>query len=369
MAVTEGVIRAVCQALPASAFPSRGAASMPYAEAMARLRHRPAGHAVRAWSCKDITELAGPASSRSSPTWSPPAASSRACRPGRGRVHAQGNRRTTALLRRDFGAKGLAWSKLDAGGQLDGPLAKFFTGQKLADLLATMKAAHDGDACCSSPTSLRHEQQGPGRPAQPAGQAAEAVQGRQLGLVLGGRLPAAGMVRGGEALGGLHHPFTSPMAEDLARLETDPGTVQAGPTTSCSTASSWAAAASVSTTPRCSGRSSGAEHRRRGGPAEVRLPAGRPAATARRRTAASPWAWTARDAHARPRQPPRRHRLPQDRQRHLPDDRGAVTRRRQTVGGAGYSDHREAEEVGWATIFDFRFSIERRMRDSGLGRG
>ena len=76
----------------------------------------------------------------------------------------------------------------------------------------------------------------------------------------------------------VHHPFTSPRDEDLAKLDKRPAArPRPRRTTSCSTARSSAAAASVSTAPTCSRRSSGLlgisdeEARMR-----VRLPAGCP---------------------------------------------------------------------------------------------
>ncbi len=49
----------------------------------------------------------------------------------------------------------------------------------------------------------------------------------------------------------MHHPFTAPMVEDEDKILTDKAHCRPGPTTSCSTALSWAAAPSASTPPRC----------------------------------------------------------------------------------------------------------------------
>ena len=73
-----------------------------------------------------------------------------------------------------------------------------------------------------------------------------------------------------------HHPFTMPHPEDLDLHRDRPAVgALAVPTTSCSTAGSWAAARSGSTAPTSSAGLSGARHLRRGGREPIRVPARR----------------------------------------------------------------------------------------------
>ena len=61
----------------------------------------------------------------------------------------------TAFIVEDFGAKGLAWFKVEEGGKLASPIAKNFSADLLGKIAERM-GAEPGDFCsCSSPTSSR----------------------------------------------------------------------------------------------------------------------------------------------------------------------------------------------------------------------
>ncbi|WHY84839.1 aspartate--tRNA ligase [Neobacillus novalis] len=124
-----------------------------------------------------------------------------------------------------YGAKGLAWLKVDAEG-LKGPIAKFFSAEDAQALKATLEAS-EGDLLLfvADKKSVVADALG----------ALRLKLGKELGLIdtslfhflwvtdwplfeydeEEGRYYAA------------HHPFTMPFREDLAYLESDPGKVRA----------------------------------------------------------------------------------------------------------------------------------------------
>jgi aspartyl-tRNA synthetase len=125
-----------------------------------------------------------------------------------------------------FGAKGLAWMKVEASGELSGTIAKFFKPEQLAEFKRTFSAG-PGDLLlfvADEPTVV-------------------AASLGNLRVHLGHRL---GMVPEGEfnfcwvtdfplleydletkKYLAMHHPFTSPNPADLDRLETEPLSVRA----------------------------------------------------------------------------------------------------------------------------------------------
>ncbi|MBM4122301.1 MAG: aspartate--tRNA ligase [Nitrospira sp.] len=123
-----------------------------------------------------------------------------------------------------WGAKGLAWVKVAQGGQLESVIAKFLDGKQL---LASAPDAKPGDLLLfgADKPKIVHD-----------------VLGR-LRLLLGDELnlvdrqawkplwivdfPLLEYDEEGKRYVALHHPFTSPMDEDLLRLETDPLSVRA----------------------------------------------------------------------------------------------------------------------------------------------
>ena len=126
----------------------------------------------------------------------------------------------------ELGAKGMAWSKVDQAGQLNGPLAKFFTGEKCQALKQAMGAAV-GDCMLFIAD-------------------APATANKVL-AALRSRLGAERRLYGPDDWAwcwvidfpllewdeqekrwvAVHHPFTAPMAEDLPLLKSDPGKLRA----------------------------------------------------------------------------------------------------------------------------------------------
>jgi len=125
----------------------------------------------------------------------------------------------------DFGAKGVAWLKCGAEG-LAGPIAKFFSDEQLGQLRETMDAG-PGDLLLFVAD----------RPAVVAASlgALRLHLGRRLGLVPENEIDLCWitefpLLEWDETEGrhvSMHHPFTSPLPEDMDRLESDPGAVRA----------------------------------------------------------------------------------------------------------------------------------------------
>ena len=130
-----------------------------------------------------------------------------------------------AAFAADFGAKGLAWLRAEADG-LAGPIAKFFTPEQLAALQRTF-AAEPGDL-------LLFVADQPAVVAASLG-ALRVHLGRRLGLVPEGELnfcwvttfPLFEYDADEKRHVAIHHPFTSPLPEDLDRLESEPLAVRA----------------------------------------------------------------------------------------------------------------------------------------------
>jgi aspartyl-tRNA synthetase len=124
-----------------------------------------------------------------------------------------------------YGAKGLAWMKMEEDG-LKGPISKFFEGETSQSLTAQL-GAEVGDL-------LLFVADQPKVVADSLG-ALRLKLGNDLGLIDPSKLnflwvtefPLLGWDEEAGRFVAEHHPFTSPMAEDLEKLKTDPGSVRA----------------------------------------------------------------------------------------------------------------------------------------------
>ncbi|HEX7124331.1 MAG TPA: aspartate--tRNA ligase [Thermodesulfobacteriota bacterium] len=128
---------------------------------------------------------------------------------------------------RGFGAKGLAWAKVGATpGDWQSPIAKFLPDEVRAEM---------GRRAGAGPESLLLF--GADRPAvvhEVLGRLRGEVA-RRLGMIPDGEwrfvwildFPLVAWDAEAQRWAALHHPFTAPMDEDLARLESDPASVRA----------------------------------------------------------------------------------------------------------------------------------------------
>jgi len=125
----------------------------------------------------------------------------------------------------EFGAKGLAWCKLEAG-QFTGGVAKFFTPDMQA-ALRTMFGATDGDLLffvADKPATTNK-----------ALAALRSKLGKDLALYREGDMawcwvtefPLVEWNPDERRWDAMHHPFTSPMPDDMDQLDSDPGSVRA----------------------------------------------------------------------------------------------------------------------------------------------
>jgi aspartyl-tRNA synthetase len=132
----------------------------------------------------------------------------------------------TDLVVRDFGAKGLAWFKVEADGTLASPIAKNFTPELLGQIRERM-AGQPGDlllfvadkfeVTCKALYALRKR------------------FGEELRLYEPGTLHCSWIVEfpmfayddEAKCWASMHHPFTAPRPQDIELLTTDPGKCRA----------------------------------------------------------------------------------------------------------------------------------------------
>ncbi len=129
-------------------------------------------------------------------------------------------------MAQELGAKGMAWSKVAEDGTLNGPVSKFFTGQAAEDLKAAMGATN-GDCMMFIAD----------KPAM-TNKVLAAIRlrlGREMKLFGPNDwawcwvvdFPLLDWDEEEQRWVACHHPFTSPMDEDLALLDSEPGKVRA----------------------------------------------------------------------------------------------------------------------------------------------
>ncbi len=152
------------------------------------------------------------------------------CAPGGGRYSRSDIEKTMTEFVADFGARGLAWFKVGAaegggGLELKSSIAKFFTPSQQQQILSRFNAAED-DLILMVADQV-----------ETANKALAPLRvrlGKELGLVREGDyrfiwvidFPLFEWNEGDKRFDSLHHPFTSPVPEDLEKLDTDPGHIR-----------------------------------------------------------------------------------------------------------------------------------------------
>ena len=125
-----------------------------------------------------------------------------------------------------FGASGLVWLKVEEGGQLAGSAAKFLTEAEKAALLAALEAKA-GDLLLIVADSWRVASEALGRLRLEVGAKAGLIDEKALNFLWVVEFPLLEWDDEEKRYAAVHHPFTSPMEEDVAKLETAPGEVRA----------------------------------------------------------------------------------------------------------------------------------------------
>jgi aspartyl-tRNA synthetase len=132
----------------------------------------------------------------------------------------------TDWIKQDFGAKGLAWFKADAAGVLGSPIAKNFSADLLGQIAGRMKAepgdfllivADRFEVTCKALYGLRKRLGAELKLYDPAQ--------KHFSWVV--EFPMFAFDEEEKCWTAMHHPFTSPRAQDRELLATDPGKCRA----------------------------------------------------------------------------------------------------------------------------------------------
>ena len=132
----------------------------------------------------------------------------------------------TAYVQEDFGAKGLAWFKVDDEGNLASPIAKNFSADHLDEIKSLMEAApgdlllfiaDSWEVSCKSLNGLRKR----------LGAELELYDPAEMNFSWVVEFPMFEYDDEGKRWNAMHHPFTAPRDEDLESLSTEPGKARA----------------------------------------------------------------------------------------------------------------------------------------------
>ncbi|KHF41988.1 aspartate--tRNA ligase [Halalkalibacter okhensis] len=126
---------------------------------------------------------------------------------------------------KQYGAKGLAWLKVEEEG-LKGPIAKFFTGEVAASLQEALDA-EVGDLLFFGADKKQVVFDSLGALRLKFGKQFDLIDQNQFNFLWVVDFPLVEYDEEAKRYVALHHPFTSPVKEDLELLATDPASVRA----------------------------------------------------------------------------------------------------------------------------------------------
>ena len=124
-----------------------------------------------------------------------------------------------------YGAKGLAWAKVQEDRQWQSPIAKFFSSEELAALNEALDA-QPGDLLFFGADAPKIVNESLGRLRGHLAQKLGLVHKDEFRFVWVTEFPLLEWDAEAHRYTAVHHPFTAPMDEDMPLLESDPGKVR-----------------------------------------------------------------------------------------------------------------------------------------------
>jgi aspartyl-tRNA synthetase len=125
-----------------------------------------------------------------------------------------------------FGAKGLAWIKVEDAGQFSGQVAKFLSETELAAISQRL-GAETGDLLLIVADTRRVANESLGRLRLEVAEAADIIPEGIFNFLWVVDFPLLDFDEEEGRFVAVHHPFTSPLDEDMAKLDDAPGEVRA----------------------------------------------------------------------------------------------------------------------------------------------
>jgi aspartyl-tRNA synthetase len=128
-------------------------------------------------------------------------------------------------LAKTYGAKGMAWIKINADG-LQSPITKFFK-QEMLDAMVAKLGAEVGDTIVFIADTPKVVADALAHLRLDIGKRLNLIDESKINLAWVTEFPLLEYVEEEKRYVAMHHPFTAPMAEDLDNLESDPGSLKA----------------------------------------------------------------------------------------------------------------------------------------------
>ena len=126
---------------------------------------------------------------------------------------------------KDFGAKGLAWTKISENNALEGGISKFISDEEKNKLIAAT-GAKNGDIIFYQSDSKKTAENVLGRLRLHLAKKYNLINKDRLDLLWVVNFPLFEYSEEEKKIVAVHHPFTSPAVKDIEKLETDPLSVK-----------------------------------------------------------------------------------------------------------------------------------------------
>jgi aspartyl-tRNA synthetase len=127
---------------------------------------------------------------------------------------------------KQFGAKGLAWIKLEEDGNIKSPIAKFFSEDELQNLITTANAS-SGDVILIVADTAKVVADALGRLRLEIAEKNNLIPENTYNFLWCVDFPLLDYDEESDSWNAVHHPFTSPFDEDIELLDSDPARVRA----------------------------------------------------------------------------------------------------------------------------------------------